>query len=201
MNNITKEKIAQAVLGAIETEKLLNKEVAAKFGFSPVYMSMIKNSRYFDQCPQHAWDTMRNWIYSGKKIKEFIKGVVKSDTEAEPVPETQSHIIEPKIKIKPGVLESRKEVLKARKKAKKTKKVAEPTFTGSDDPDYCKHVAMAAEDPLLPDIHPDPISSRELKAIMDNGIMSRVKVKEQEPSNEFIKKIILDIEVRVSFKQ
>jgi len=88
MNKITQDKIATAVLEAIKKEDLFLKEVAANFNFPRNYLTLIKRDNYFDKIPQKAWNTMRDWMYSGKSLKEFrsqIKYPVdpKEDTKIE----------------------------------------------------------------------------------------------------------------------
>jgi hypothetical protein len=98
MNEMTKERIAVAVIKAMEDEKLMNKEAAVHFGFSACYLSMIRNPSQYEHCPAKAWEAMRTWMYSGKKLKEykFAGEILELEEQQEPEETpTKSHVIEP----------------------------------------------------------------------------------------------------------
>lgn len=71
MNNVTKEKISMAVIKACEDEKLMYKEAAKVFNTEPLYMTYLKNPKYWDTIPRKVWDKFHTWLYSGKKLKEY----------------------------------------------------------------------------------------------------------------------------------
>lgn len=71
MNNVTKEKISMAVIKACEDEKLMYKDAAKVFNTEPLYMTYLKNPKYWDTIPMKVWDKFHTWLYSGKKLKEY----------------------------------------------------------------------------------------------------------------------------------
>lgn len=71
MNNVTQEKISMAVIKACEDEKLMYKEAAKVFNTEPLYMTYLKNPKYWDTIPGKVWDKFHAWLYSGKKLREY----------------------------------------------------------------------------------------------------------------------------------
>lgn len=71
MNDITKEKIVDAVGKAIKDEHLMNREASDYFGISVFYISYLKTQMYWKNIPEKAWGILHTWMQSGITIKEF----------------------------------------------------------------------------------------------------------------------------------
>jgi hypothetical protein len=69
INEITRERIADAVLSAMKREGLLSKEAAVIFGFPASYMSSL--IRHREDVPHSAWAKMRAWMITGGPLKEY----------------------------------------------------------------------------------------------------------------------------------
>jgi len=120
MNDIAKTNIKERLEKAIESEKLLAQDVASIFGLHPSYISWIKNPKYWERCPVSFWDKLLLWANSGQGLREY------AEKHGKVLPEKQEHetIIssvdktllseEPRIKVKPGVLEKRMKELALR---------------------------------------------------------------------------------------
>jgi hypothetical protein len=69
----------------METEKVFPSQAARLLGlFSPNYISMIKNKKYWSNCPASAWETVQLWVVSGKPLLEYAKNLqVKSTNPAQ----------------------------------------------------------------------------------------------------------------------
>lgn len=75
MNKITQEKIAIELLNAIEAEDMMLKDVAEHLGLkTSSYLSMIKRDVWYNKVPVSAWMAMRNWLYSGKSLRDYRVG-------------------------------------------------------------------------------------------------------------------------------
>ena len=85
MNVEIQQRVAERVLQALEHEKLMNKEAAEIFGFSPIYLSFIKRRTEFHKTPRKAWEVMHDWAQAGVTLKSFKSPlkVVEELTEAE----------------------------------------------------------------------------------------------------------------------
>lgn len=134
MNNVTKEKISMAVIKACEDENLMYKEAAKVFNTEPLYMTYLKNPKYWDTIPGKVWDKFHAWLYSGKKLKEYkmpgsyeeaqkladasMANAINEELAAH-LNNAGATIIEPKeeplIKAKPEALARRKKELKEKK--------------------------------------------------------------------------------------
>jgi hypothetical protein len=122
MNDIAKTNIKTKIEKAMHVEVLTNIATATVLGIKAEYISLIKNPKTWDKCPSSAWETALAWVNSGQSLTEYAKKHGKI-LEAKPVPVTKEVIAvpekketvpevvksEPIIKIKPGVLEKRKE--------------------------------------------------------------------------------------------
>ena len=80
LNEMTKDRIADKLLAAMKSEKLMAKETAAILGFDPNYISRIP--RRIDQVPHNAWQKIRAWYYSDKPLREFKPLPDAPDVEA-----------------------------------------------------------------------------------------------------------------------
>lgn len=123
MNEIAKTNVKQKLEIAMHKETLTAVSVAAVLGTKAEYISLIKNPKLWDKCPPAAWDIILGWVNSGqplveygKKYGRFQEEPVKKVEEVKPVEkkpeikkEPEKPIVEPQIKIKPGVLEKRQE--------------------------------------------------------------------------------------------
>jgi hypothetical protein len=56
---------------AITKENLRNKEVSNLLKVNPVYISMIRNPKSHDKCPNGAWRRIQEWANSGETIEKF----------------------------------------------------------------------------------------------------------------------------------
>ena len=85
MNVEIQQRVAERVLQALEQEKLMNKEAAEIFGFSPIYLSFIKRRTEFHKTLRKAWEAMHDWSQSGETLKSFKSPLkaVEELTEAE----------------------------------------------------------------------------------------------------------------------
>jgi hypothetical protein len=174
MNNVTKEKVSAAVIKAMSDEKMMNKDVAEVFEFSPTYVSMIKKEDQWNDCPAHAWIKMQTWMYSGRKLKGY-----------KPAP-GEVTLTKP---------EESKDIAMAAPEDKK------PKFIGVDMADKIsnstsvkKIVERVMDEP--------PVSPR--KADNDDQLIKLLnesnKIIVPVPAEDLRKKVIVDIEIRVSFK-
>jgi hypothetical protein len=122
LNDFTKERIATAVIKALDDEKLLYKEVCEPFNTIPLYFTYLRNPKYWNIIPKKVWDRFRTWMYSGKKLKDykFAGEILEEQKEPEETP-TKSHVIEPVIHAKAGVKEAREKKLKERIKSNNPK--------------------------------------------------------------------------------
>lgn len=138
MNNVTQEKISMAVIKACEDEKLMYKEAAKVFNTEPLYMTYLKNPKYWDTIPRKVWDKFHAWLYSGKKLKEYKMPESYEEAQKQADADTTNRINEelgkilnkcpkitvyelkeePVIKVKPEALAKRKKELKEKKKLK-----------------------------------------------------------------------------------
>lgn len=80
MNVEIQQRVAERVLQALEQEKLMNKEAAEIFGFSPIYLSFIKRRTEFHKAPRKAWEVMHDWSQTGETLKSF-KSPLKAAAE------------------------------------------------------------------------------------------------------------------------
>lgn len=80
MNVEIQQRVAERVLLALEQEKLMNKEAAEIFGFSPIYLSFIKRRTEFHKTPRKAWEAMHDWSQTGETLKSF-KSPLKAAAE------------------------------------------------------------------------------------------------------------------------
>ena len=80
MNVEIQQRVAERVLLALEQEKLMNKEAAEIFGFSPIYLSFIKRRTEFHKAPRKAWEAMHDWSQTGETLKSF-KSPLKAAAE------------------------------------------------------------------------------------------------------------------------
>lgn len=80
MNVEIQQRVAERVLHALENEKLMNKEAAEIFGFSPIYLSFIKRRTEFHKTPRKAWEVMHDWSQTGETLKSF-KSPLKAAAE------------------------------------------------------------------------------------------------------------------------
>jgi hypothetical protein len=124
MNDIAKTNIKTKIEKAMHVEVLTNVAAATVLGIKAEYISLIKNPKTWDKCPSSAWETVLAWVNSGQSLTEYAKKHGRI-AEAKPVIVTKDDVIVPKqekivpevvkteskplIKIKPGVLEKRKE--------------------------------------------------------------------------------------------
>lgn len=85
MNVEIQQRVAERVLHALENEKLMNKEAAEIFGFSPIYLSFIKRRTEFHKTPRKAWEVMHDWSQTGETLKSFKSPLKAAEelTEAE----------------------------------------------------------------------------------------------------------------------
>ena len=85
MNVEIQQRVAERVLLALEQEKLMNKEAAEIFGFSPIYLSFIKRRTEFHKAPRKAWEAMHDWSQTGETLKSFKSPLKAAEelTEAE----------------------------------------------------------------------------------------------------------------------
>jgi hypothetical protein len=112
MNDIAKKSVADRFLTAIKKENLVAKEAGAIVGILPAYISMMKNPKYWANCPAKAWDAVLAWVKSGytlhgwktkKPVKEVVEKVEK------PVPPKEEEIYEPEFEETPIAKEKSKE--------------------------------------------------------------------------------------------
>jgi len=140
MNDIAKKATADRFFKAFEKENLSRGLAGSYIGLTPPQVSYLFNEKYWGRLGQLYWDKLLAWANSGYSLREYprhhpeaalqpktvfrdpvadalwqqsvdnVAKEAKSDTEKEKiVPETVKS--EPIIKIKPGVLEKRKEEL------------------------------------------------------------------------------------------
>jgi len=69
INEITQERIADAVLSAMKREALMNKEVAEIIGISPMDMSNIK--RHTEHVSQPTWAKLHDWLITGLPLRDY----------------------------------------------------------------------------------------------------------------------------------
>jgi hypothetical protein len=78
MNSLTRQKVADAVAIALDSEKLLIKEIAYTFGFHPNYLGTLRRNP--DEVPESTMKALQTWMYSGKPLKGY-KVVVEETPE------------------------------------------------------------------------------------------------------------------------
>ena len=83
INEITQERIADAVLSAMKWEGLMNREVAEILNVTPADMSYIK--RHKKKVSQPVWAKLRAWMISGVPLREY-------KPSAEPIPAPQDNV-------------------------------------------------------------------------------------------------------------
>jgi hypothetical protein len=108
MNDIAKTNIKEKLEKAIESEHLLNQDVAEIFGFHPSYISWFKNPKYWNSIGVTFWERVLAWVNSGQSLKEYAE----KHGKVQPVKKTE--VPEPMIKVKPEALEKRKKELAER---------------------------------------------------------------------------------------
>jgi len=69
INELTQERITDAVLSAMKREGLMNKEVAEIIGISAVDMSTLR--RRPENVSHPTWAKLRNWMISGTPLREY----------------------------------------------------------------------------------------------------------------------------------
>lgn len=69
INEVTQERIADAVLSAMKREALMNKEVAEIIGISPMDMSNIK--RHTEHVSQPTWVKLHDWLVTGLPLRDY----------------------------------------------------------------------------------------------------------------------------------
>lgn len=71
MNEISKTQVQTRLEKAMETEDIRSSEAAGIFGIQPNYISMIKNSNLWGNCPARVWEEVLKWVNSGQRLKEY----------------------------------------------------------------------------------------------------------------------------------
>jgi hypothetical protein len=84
INEVTQERIADAVLSAMKREALVNKEVAEIIDISPVDMSNLR--RRPENVSQPTWNKLRNWMISGLPLRDYKP---KPPTDLTPAPQNE----------------------------------------------------------------------------------------------------------------
>lgn len=149
MNVEIQQRVAERVLLALEQEKLMNKEAAEIFGFSPIYLSFIKRRTEFHKTPRKAWEVMHDWAQAGVTLKSF-KSPLKAEVElteaerpakeAEEYMKTQDHATAPAPEAPPLTKEEKKAQKAARlrklyERSKPPKRGPKPEDVMHPDPD------------------------------------------------------------------
>lgn len=118
MNEITKEKVVIAVSNAQDDEKLMNVIVAKQFDAEPVHLTYMRNPKYWNRIPERVWLQFRDWMYSGKKLKDYKPPVTPTEDKEPVEKEAPANEIkqEPAIRAKPEAKEIRDKLLKESKK-------------------------------------------------------------------------------------
>jgi type IV secretory pathway VirB10-like protein len=83
MNIEIQQRVAGRVLLALEHEKLMNKEAAEIFGFSPIYLSFIKRRTEFHKTPRKAWEAMHDWVNAGVPLRGYKSPLNAAEEVAE----------------------------------------------------------------------------------------------------------------------
>lgn len=94
LNEFTQERIARAVINALDDEKLLYKEVCMPFNTIPLYFTYLRNPKYWSIIPKKVWDRFRTWMISGKKLKGYKMPEPSDDDEPDITGETKSEFKE-----------------------------------------------------------------------------------------------------------
>lgn len=90
MNEITKKRVAENVISAIERENLMNFEAAKYLGVSASCLSLIKNPGNYRKIGEPSWNKLHDWVVSGKKITEYKTTTADQDEPVQtPVVDTK----------------------------------------------------------------------------------------------------------------
>lgn len=116
MNEITKEKVVIAVGNAQDDEKLMNVIVAKQFDAEPVHLTYMRNPKYWNRIPEKVWLQFKDWMYSGKKLKDYKPPVTPMEDKEPVEKEAPANEIkqEPAIRAKPEAKEIREKLSKDR---------------------------------------------------------------------------------------
>jgi len=109
INEVTQERIADAVLSAMKREALVNKEVAEIIDISPVYMSNLR--RRPENVSQPTWNKLRNWMISGLPLRDYKP---KPPADLAPAPQNGEQAVsgtsQPPATVKPAEGKKRDEI-------------------------------------------------------------------------------------------
>lgn len=83
MNVEIQQRVAERVLQALEQEKLMNKEAAEIFGFSPIYLSFIKRRTEFHKAPRKAWEAMHDWAQLDVPLRGYKSPLKAAEEQSE----------------------------------------------------------------------------------------------------------------------
>ena len=136
INELTQDRIADAVLSAMKREELMNKEVAEIINISPVDMSNLK--RHTEKVTQPVWTKLRNWMISGLPLREY-----KPKAPADFIPALQEGVSATSNVNMPPVVEKPAEATEKDETAERVRMVyemAQPKKKGED-------VIIARRDP------------------------------------------------------
>lgn len=198
MNDYTQEKISLAVSNAIADEKLMHKEVAEIFQTDKLYFTYLKNEKYWAKVPIILWESLRNWMYSGQKLKGYKLPKKPADIPRgvadEKLVETYKEQLKPmgpapdpaeKLRIKSedkkkGASEGAKEFLRKEKEKKEKAEKRQEKFL--------EEIADRLSDEISGELEHSPM-------------IAIVEVDERRPESGIVKKFDLEVELRIKLKE
>lgn len=100
MNEIAKENTKERLVKAIESEGLLNQDVAGIFDMHPSYMSWFKNPKYWEKIGDTFWERVLAWVNSGQTLKEYSekRGKVLPEKKTQEPKEVITPVRKPDVK-------------------------------------------------------------------------------------------------------
>lgn len=86
MNELTQERIAEQFVKLADESGLMGKVIAKRLGIPVLYITYIRNSRYFDSISKAAWQAFREYVIAGKILDGNVQIVDTSNMFPSPPP-------------------------------------------------------------------------------------------------------------------
>lgn len=101
MTPVMKAEIADVFINAIQSEKLLQKDIANNLNISPPELSFMKSSATWRYVKDSTWFKFIDWRKSGEKLADYInthKGIVVTEVTADQIPAAVKQGLEANVK-------------------------------------------------------------------------------------------------------
>jgi hypothetical protein len=187
MDQVRKQKIADAIALAQSNEQVMHKDAAAIFGCSPLVFTYLKKEKYWGNIGRDVWAQLEKWMFSGKKLKDYPKADdVQDEEQAQSTVPSRIELLTKDIKpmflsqVKPSanalIAAAKEKAHQMRDEARETRKQK-----GKDKP------------------APDPKPQKEVEAQIA-VVVPEKKDKVVSKSGDIIAKLAFEIEILIKLK-